>query len=187
MKNFTSYLKFALLTAVMAVCNNVFAGGNSSSSLTVNVAETDTGKGYVYVSSDRVKPESETDINEGNWWTTSSYPQNTLVDNDTHYYHVCGLATEGYKFVGIKQLLDENVYGDLVPADEEGFCEVTIECTGIANIAIYYAVFEEDVATAISNVTAQPASGITYNLQGQQAADKSKAILIRDGKKIVLQ
>lgn len=187
MKNFTSFLKVALLTLVFGMCHNAFAGGSSSSSLTVNVADTDTGKGYVYVASDRVAP-ADDQINEGGWWTTSSYPQNTFVENDTHYYHVCGKATEGYTFVGIKQLLDENVYGELVAADDEGFCEVQIECVNPANIAIYYAVFEEEeLPLGIQSINSQVKSRTTYNLNGQQVGDKSKAILIRNGKKVIYE
>lgn len=185
MRVFTSSLKLMLLFVMVMIGQTAFAGGSSSSSVTVNVSEEDTGKGYVYVSSDRVKPADDA-INEGGWYNTSSYPINTMTENDTHYYHIAGKAAEGYKFAGVKKAIDEGVFGELIPADEEGFCDVSITCTLPMNVAIYYAVFES-VTTDIKGIETTINDGRAYNLQGQQVNSDVKGILIRNGKKQVVK
>lgn len=174
-------MKLMLLTVVSLFAQMAFAG-SSQSTLTANVAEEDTGKGYVYVSPNDEKP-AESEINDGHWWTTSSYPQATTDGTGaTHYYTISGLPAEGYKFVGVKRLIEEGVYGDIVNADENNQCHVSIECVNTTNFAIYYAVWES-ISTGIQTMQVIGDNKRSYDLNGMLVDERAKGIIIRNGKK----
>ncbi len=176
-------MKLMLLVCLSIVSQMSFAGG-SSSSLTVNVTEEDTGKGYVYVSADTDKP-AEDQIGEGSWWTISSLPQNTSDDNATHTYHVFGMGIDGAKFMGVKKVIEEGVHDELIPADENGQCTILIECVNPANVAIYDAVFE--TSTGIATPDKSVLHEKRYNIQGLLVGDKARGLYITNGKKVLVK
>lgn len=185
MKHFTSFKKLMLLSLMFVIGHVAFAG-SSTSSLTANVADTDTGKGYVYVTTTETAGPDASLIDESHWWTTSSKSSTTQVEKDTHHYKIFGMAVEGFKFVGVKRIIEEGVYADMVAVNEEGYCAVDIECGSGPNIAIYYAVFEETGDPAgIRNIRSGNKEERLYNLNGQCVGEAAKGFMIQNGQKFI--